>query len=218
MATHPLPDARLSAAALVLFAVFATGGEGQAADAPPARPFVQPQPPTRPLLYYFEHFSLRRAAFLYEREIQMLIAHPRQPGDPVARLFGNAVVYAAGVPTFDPKTAPDDMRLFVRQIGFESIRRDGYTVHLVRMPPPEYASEAYFAAIAYKDGELLVEGELAPSTRYITLEKTSVDGRVYAVAEWDRNDRHKTVAFGDREPTPEDALENVFALLGARPI
>ncbi len=212
MATYSFLDARLSAAALVLFAVL-PGGAGQAAEAPPARLLMQPQPPTRPLLYFFEHFSLRRAAFLYERDIQTLIAHPRQPGDPVARLFGNAVVYAAGVPTFDPKTAPEDMQQFVRQIGIDTIRRDGYTVHLVRMPPPQYASEAYFAAIVYKDGELLVEGELAPSTRYITLEKTSVDGKVYAVAEWDRNDRHRTVAFGDREPTPQDALENVFTLL-----
>lgn len=32
-------------------------------------------------------------------------------------------------------------------------RREGYTVHVVTMPPPENPPETYFTAIVHKDGE-----------------------------------------------------------------
>jgi len=85
---------------------------------------------------------------------------------------------------------------------------------LLRMPQPEYPAEAYFVAIVYKDGEPLIEGKPAPSTRYITLEKTAVPGRVFALGEWDVNGNHKTHGFGNNEPTLRDLVVNVFAMLG----
>jgi hypothetical protein len=100
------------------------------------------------------------------------------------------------------------------QISFETLRRGGYTIHLMGMPPPEYAPEAYYIAIVYKDGEPLVEGTPAPSTRYIVLEKTQVPGRVFALAEWDVNGKHKTHGFGNHEPTVRDLVGNTFQLLG----
>jgi hypothetical protein len=187
---------------------------GQAAAAPPERPSAQPQPPARPLLYFFEHVSLREAAFRYDQDIQRLIANPRQAGEPVTRLFAKATLYAAKVPTFNSATVVEDMTGFMRQIGFETVRQGGYTIHLMRMPPPEYPPEAYFVAIVYKDGEPLVEGTPAPSTRYIVLEKTSVEGRVFALGEWDVNGQHKTHGFGNHEPTVRDLVSNVYALLG----
>ena len=202
-------------AVLVVLATAPLAGEAadQAASVP-ASPSVQPQPPARPLLYFFEHASLREAAFRYDRDIQALIANPRQATEPVARLFGKAALWAAGVPTFKSETMMDDMARFMRQIGFDTIRRDGYTIHVVRMPPPEFPPEAYFVAIVYKDGEPLVEGTPAPSTRYITLEKTSLEGRVFALGEWDVNGKHKTLGFGNHAPTLRDLVTNVFAMLG----
>jgi hypothetical protein len=202
-----------------IFALLATAlnfGEaiGQSSSAPSERPSVQPQPPPRPLLYYFEHVSLRDAAFRYDQDIQRLIAHPRQAGEPVTRLFAKATLYAGGVPTFKSETAAEDMIRFMRQISFETIRRDGYTIHLMGMPPPEHPPEAYFVAFVYKDGEPLVEGTPAPSIRYIVLEKTAVVGRVYALGEWDANGNHKTHGFGNDEPTVRDLIGHTFALLG----
>lgn len=202
--------------ALVLFAAALVAGEagGQATSAPPERPAVQPEPPARPLLYFFEHVSLRDAAFRYDQDMQRLIANPRQAGEPVTRLFAKAAMHAARVPTFKSETVIDDMTGFMRQIGFETIRRDGYTIHLMAMPLPEFPPEAYYIAIVYKDGEPLVEGVPAPSTRYIVLEKTSVEGRVFALAEWDVNGKHHTHGFGNHEPTVRDLVANTLQILG----
>ena len=86
--------------------------------------------------------------------------------------------------------------------------------HLMGMPPPEHPTEAYFIAIVYKDGEPLVEGTPAPSTRNITIEKTPVTGRAFALCEWDVSGKHKTLGFGNQEPTLADLIANVFAMLG----
>jgi hypothetical protein len=174
---------------------------------------AQPEPPARPLLYFFEHVSLRQAAFRYDEDIQRLIANPGQAGEPVARLFAKAALYAAKVPTFKSETALDDMTGFMRQISFETIRRGSYTLHLMGMPPPEHPTEAYYIAIVYKDGEPLVAGTPAPSTRYIALEKTQVEGRAFALTEWDASGKHKTHGFGNQEPTVRDLVGATFQLL-----
>lgn len=199
---------------LLLTALIAGEAVGQNSPTPSEPPSVQPLPPARPVLYYFEHVTLRDAAFRYDQDIQRLIANPRQAGEPVSRLFAKAVLYSAKVPTFNSDTVADDVIRFMRQIGFETIRRDGYTLHLMRMPPPEHPPEAYFIAFVYKDGEPLVEGTPAPSTRYIVLEKTAVKGRVYALGEWDAKGNHKTLGFGNEEPTIRDLIGHTFALLG----
>lgn len=178
------------------------------------RPAAEPELPARPLLYFFEHVSLREAAFRYTEDMQRLIANPRQAGEPMARLFGKAALYAAKVPTFEPQTVLEDMTKFMRQIGFETVQRGGYTIHFMGMPTPEYAPEAYFVAIVYKDGEPLVADTPAPSTRYIVLEKTAVSGHAFALAEWDVNGQHKTHGFGDQPPTLRDLVGNTFRLLG----
>jgi hypothetical protein len=177
-------------------------------------PAAEPEPPPRPLLYFFEHVSLREAAFRYDEDIQRLIANPRQAGEPVSRLFAKAALYAAKVPTFKAETMVEDMTGFMRQIGFETLRHGGYTVHVMAMPKPEHPPEAYFVAIVYKDGEPLVTGSPAPSTRYLVLEKTPVQGRAFALAEWDANGKHKTHGFGDQEPTVRDFVGIAFQHLG----
>jgi hypothetical protein len=201
--------------ALAVFAAMAINAlaiaQGASGTAPPS---MNPAPPPRPLLYFFEHLALREAAFRYDEDIQRLIANPRQAGEPMARLFGKAMLYAAKVPTFNQETAFADMTGFMRQIGFDTIQRGGYTIHMLRMPPPQYPPEAYFVAIVYKDGEPLVAGTPAPSTRYVTIEKTSVPGRAFALGEWDVNGNHKTHGFGNHEPTLQDLVANVFAMLG----
>lgn len=132
----------------------------------------------------------------------------------MSHLFAKAAFHAAGVPTFKPETAVDDMKRFMRQISFDTIRHGGYTIHLMGMPPHEYAPKAYFLAIVYKDGEPLVEGVPAPSTRYIVIEKTSVPGRVFALGEWDASGRHRTHGFGNHEPTVQDLVAGTFRILG----
>jgi hypothetical protein len=199
---------------LLVTALIAAEAIAQGSAAPSERASVQPQPPPRPLLYYFEHVSLRDAALRYDQDIQRLIANPRQAGEPVTRLFAKAALYAAKVPTLKSDTVTDDMTQFMRQISFETIRRDGYTIHLMGMPPPEHPPEAYFVAFVYKDGEPIVEGTPAPSTRYFVLEKTAVEGRVFALGEWDRNGNHKTHGFGNHQPTIRDLISNTYALLG----
>lgn len=198
---------------LAVALLIASAVSAQDAQVPPA-PAAQPQPPMRPLLYFFEHAVLREAAFRYDQDIQRLIAHPRQADEPVTRLFAKATFYAARVPTFRSETMVEDMTRFMSQIGFDTIRKGGYTIHLMRMPPPEFPPEAYFVAIVYKDGEPLIEGTPAPSTRYITFEKTPVTGRAVALGEWDVNGKHKLHGFGDQEPTLRDVVSNVYALLG----
>ncbi len=203
MATVQVWKTRAITAVLLLCAASLFAGE-------PA----QPEPPARPLLYFFEHVSLREAAFRYDQDIQRLIANPRQAGEPVSRLFAKAALFAAKTPTFRSETFVDDMNRFMGQISFETIRRGGYTLHLMGMPPPEHPTEVYFIAIVYKDGEPLVEGTPAPSTRYIVLEKTQVEGRAFALAEWDAGGKHKTHGFGNQEPTVRDLIGNTFQLLG----
>jgi hypothetical protein len=216
MPTNQSWKKRSKVATLVLLVTALIAGEaiGQGSAASSERASPPPQPPPRPLLYYFEHVSLRDAAFRYDQDIQRLIAHPRQAGEPITRLFTKAALYAAGVPTFKSDTVADDMILFVRQISFETIRRDGYTIHLMGMPPPQHPPEAYFVAFAYKDGEPLVEGTPAPSTRYLVLEKTAVEGTVFAVGEWDVNGKHTTYGFGNHQPTVRDLIGHTLALLG----
>ncbi|WP_153067059.1 hypothetical protein [Steroidobacter cummioxidans] len=216
MRTSQIRKTRLMAATFMLLATALAAGEvvGQATSESAERPAAQAQSPVRPLLYYFEHVSLRDAAFRYDRDIQALIANPRQAGEPVTRLFAKAAQHAVHVPNFKAETVADDMIRFMRQIGFETLRRGGYTIHLMRMPPPEHPPEAYFVAIVYKDGEPLIEGTPASSTRYITLERTAVEGRVFALCEWDVNGQHKTHGFANHEPTLRDLVANVSAMLG----
>lgn len=207
---------RLSATqvAVTLLGVIALTGNalGQAATETPAA--LHPLPP-RPLLYFFEHAALPKAAFNYDQDIQALIANPRQAGRPMARIFAKAAMQAARtVPNFDSDTMFDDMRSFIGQIKFDTIQRGGYTIHLMQMPPPEYPNEAYFTAIVYQDNEPLVEGEPAPSTRYITFERTAVEGRVYALGEWYVDGEYQTHGFGDTEPTVRGFIANIYVMLG----
>lgn len=55
-------------------------------------------------------------------------------------------------------------------------RRDGWTIHVVTMPDPVEAPEAYFVAIVHKDDEAHEYLEPSPSTRYLTLEMSDGSG------------------------------------------
>jgi len=87
MPTNQSWKKRSKVATLVLLVTALIAGEaiGQGSAASSERASAPPQPPPRPLLYYFEHVSLRDAAFRYDQDIQRLIAHPRQAGEPITR-------------------------------------------------------------------------------------------------------------------------------------
>jgi hypothetical protein len=172
------------------------------------------EPPARPLLYYFEHGTLRESAFNYDQDMQALIANPRNAGQPISRIYAKAALRSVGVPGFDVENMMDDAGPYMRQISFETIRRGGYTIHVMGMPAPENPPEAYFIGIVYKDGEPLVEGQPAPTTRYYTFEQTDVDNHVFAFGEWGADGEHETHGFGDREPTVGEFLGTVYARLG----
>ena len=168
------------------------------------------------VLYFFQHFALRDAAFQFDRNVQELIDNPRQAGRPIARLFGRACLRAADPDYCGTPEAVDGARDFMRQIGFNTVQYGGYTIHLMSMPPPQYPPEAYFIAIVYKDGESLVEGAPAPSTRYITFERTAGGGHIYALGEWTVDGNHETYSFGDTEPTARGFIANVYAMIDDR--
>lgn len=77
------------------------------------------------MLYCFEDVSLREAAFGYDQDIQALIANPRRAGEPVTRLFAKASLRAVHAPNFKSEPVADDVIQFMRQIGFETLRRGG---------------------------------------------------------------------------------------------
>ena len=191
-----------------------------AQDAPPATapPSAEAALPPRPLLYMFEHVQLRESAFLYDQDIQFILAYPRQATDSMVRLFSKASFRVARLPGIEADAVvqmmTNEVGTYLGQITIDTIRRSGYTINLFGMPPPEHSAEAYYTAIVYKDSEPKVEGQPAPSTRYITFERTHVEGRVFALGEWDVNGQHSTLGFGDREPTVNDFLASVYSMLG----
>lgn len=192
----------------VLFAGVAFAQQEQEAASEP------PPPPERPLLYFFEHASLREAAFNYDENIQALIANPRNAGEPIAQIFANAALRSVGLPGVDVENLMANVGPYMREISFETLRRDGYAIHVMGMPTPEYPPEAYFVGIVYKDGEELIDGQPAPSTRYFTFEHTSVDDQVFAFSEWYASGDRTTHGFGDRVPTIRDFIGTIYANLG----
>lgn len=207
----------------VLWSVVAAGLlplASPAQDAPPATspPSAEAALPPRPLLYMFEHVQLRESAFLYDQDIRLILANPRQATDNMVRLFSKASFRVARLPGIDADAVTqmltNELGTYLGQITIDTVRRSGYTIHLFGMPPPEHSAEAYYTAIVYKDSEPRVEGQPAPSTRYITFEKTHVEGRVFALGEWNVDGQHSTLGFGDREPTMNDFLASVYSMLG----
>lgn len=192
----------------------------QAQDEPQLTPppSAEAPVPAQPLLYMFEHVQLRESAFMYDRDIQAILANPRQATDMMLRLFSKSGMRAVRMPGVSADAVTESLTnkvpTWLGQISIDTVRRAGYTIHIFGMPPPENPPEAWFTAIVYKDGEPLVEGQPAPSTRYITFEYTNVDDRVFALGEWDVEGQHATLGFGNREPTIHDFLANVYAMLG----
>jgi hypothetical protein len=121
---------------------------------------------------------------------------------------------SVGYPGVDVENLMDNVGPYIRQMEFQTLRRGGYTIHIVAMPEPEYPLEAYFVGIVYKDGEPLVEGQPARSTRYFTFEHTDVDNQVFAFGEWRQDGDHITHGYGDRVPTVRDFVGTVYANLG----
>lgn len=190
----------------------------QAQDEPQLTQSPSVETPAQPVLYMFEHVQLRESAFMYDQDIQVILANPRQATDSMLRLFSKSSMRAVRMPgvSTDAVTAAvtNKVPVWLGQITIDTVRRAGYTIHIFGLPPPENPPEAYFAAIVYKDGEPLIEGQPAPSTRYITFEHTDVEGRVFALGEWDAAGQHSTLGFGDREPTVHDFIANIYAMLG----
>ncbi|MEM9742450.1 MAG: hypothetical protein AAF918_07170 [Pseudomonadota bacterium] len=191
------------------------------AHAEGAKPALEPPNeqanlPARPLLYFLEHFSLRESAFRYDEDIQALISNPRNAGRVFARLFAKAAFRASRLPNFSADTAFEETRSFISQIGFETIRRGDYAIHLVKMPPPKHPNEAFFVAIVYNESAPLIEGSAASSTRYITLEKTRVEHKAVALGEWSSEGKYTTHGFGDRELAASEFLANLYALIGLK--
>ena len=146
--------------------------------------------PRHELRYVLQHVILPQAVF----EDDPLLR--REWTDPSSTLLlrfrSRAIVRCelAGLLKLDPDDQDAVMACMAvfEPMALESHRRDGYTVHVVTMPPPEASVECYFVAIVHKDDEAPSQGEVPPSTRYFTLEMANVElpGPSQMLCEWTR--------------------------------
>lgn len=178
---------------------------------------AQDQAPTparepRILLYAFQHYILREAAFDNHPDIETLISAPLDKGI-LIRFFGRTlfrVRQAEGVGEQFERVSE-----FVDAMTLEVQRRDGYTIAVLAMPPPEVPPEAHYIAIVYKDDEPREFGTPSPSTRYFTFELAAGDQQ-YALGEWQSSGEHKTIGVAQGRPSAEGLIANVSAQLGLR--
>ena len=152
---------------------------------------ASPQPPKRPLVYLFQHLTLREAAFRNDPELLKQLTGPLSM-PPFSRFLAQAA-WKSALYGLDP-TEPI-MTLAECQAGrnemFNTIkvlpyRRSGFTAFVVSMPEPQHVAEAYFVAIVHKDDEPHEDLRESPSTRYFTLEKPTL-GDHPLLCEWHRD-------------------------------
>jgi hypothetical protein len=153
--------------------------------------------PERPLVYSFEHHTLRREVFENHPELLEDLA-----GDRGDRQFWHAITNAeilceqngfvgqAPADEGDPDEGPlDAERRLLERVSIRANRRAGYTVYVLTLPEPKFSPEAHFAAIVHRDGESHEYMTPSPSTRYFTLEKSGESPQAL-LCEWDAAGSH----------------------------
>lgn len=165
----------------------------------------------RPLVYMFQHVALREAAFENHPELMRDLADGS--ADRLGHFWSRARVRCIQAGMLDPADdAADQAEVELRDaVAVHTRRRDGHTVHVVRMPPPRVSPEAYLVAIVFRDGEPHEYGQPSPGTRYLTLELTVGLDRPM-LCEWTRDGTHANYGLGPL-PDVESFVGEVFARL-----
>lgn len=178
--------------------------------------------PERPLIYTFEHHTLRREVFENHPELPEDLA-----GDRGEKQFwhaitnaeilceGNGYVGQAGAAAAAAAAErglyadPYELeRELLGRVSIHPVKRGGYTAYVLTMPEPEFSPEAHFIAIVHRDDEPHEYMTSSPSTRYFTLEKTR-EAPQPLPCEWDAQGRHRN--FGMCLAAEHDAfVEWVF--------
>ncbi len=157
------------------------------AEVPPRPESGEPGIPGRPVLYAFQHVTLRDAAFENHPELVRELAGPRSVL-PLLHFRSKAELHCERMGWKELGGPEDDAAYEAQAALFEAVRihryqGDGFTVHVVAMPTPQFNTEAYFVAIVHRDGERSEYMRPSPSTRYFTLEKTRIADRPL-LCEW----------------------------------
>lgn len=174
----------------------------------------EPKGPERPQLYMFQHQALPEAVFSNHPELMMEL-RGESSTLPLLHFWSKAEVMCIRADLMEfPELDADDWE--ETWTPFDDItrhthKRDGYTVHIYTMPEPKYPPEAHLIAIVHKDSEAHHYGELSPSTRYFTLEKT-IGNQPPVLCEWDANGGHHNFGSGPL-PTVNAFAERVFTYL-----
>jgi hypothetical protein len=134
--------------------------------------------PDRPLLYFFQHVGLPEATFQNHPElIRELYGPPSSsPLDYIRsqvqiRLVLNGLIV---LPDEDDVAEFAAEKEFWKGLAVHPHRRNGYTVHVITMPKPQFIREAHYVAIVHKDDEPKDYMRASPSTRYFALEKSQI--------------------------------------------
>jgi len=164
---------------------------------------ASPQSPKRPLVYLFQHLTLREAAFKNDPElISQLGGQLSTP--PFNRFLAQTVLKHAQIGLDPTETI---LTLAECQAGrnrmFDAItvlqfHKFGFTTFVISMPEPEHVAEAYFVAIVHKDNEPHAHMGESPSTRYFTLEK-AIGGDLPLLCEWRRDGTREN--YGEVPPS-----------------
>jgi hypothetical protein len=165
--------------------------------------------PIRQLLYTFQHIAIREAAFDNYPELIRDLSEIQSEW-PLMYIWLMARAHCK-----DRNLLPDDSanvheevkqhQKLLKEVSIHPRKRDGYTIYIITMPPPENITEAYFAAIVHKDGELHEPMKPSPSTRYFLLERSFAHP---VLGEW-QNGTHLNLGEGP-EPNLEAFANVVF--------
>jgi hypothetical protein len=177
---------------------------------------VADQKEERPLLYAFQHYTLREAAFdnhpLLLRELAGEVAfRPLLHFVIKARLRCELAGVLELLPDDDGTARVAELELFTA-VKIDSRGRTGYRIHVVHMPTPLAPTEAHFVAIVHKADEPHEPMQESPSTRYFTLEKSAVGTRPL-LCEWRRDGTHGNYGEGP-DADPEAFVAAILELIG----
>lgn len=162
--------------------------------------------PKRPLLYAFQYLALPEATFQNHPDLIRELGGTRSRL-PLLHFWAKAHVRCLETGLIDPRRPETDadrdreLELFER-ITVHPYQRDGYTAHVVTMPPPESMPEAYFTALVFKDDEPKEYMQASPSSRYFTLEKSHAQPPVLCECRRDGSRRN----YGEGPPLDRDAF------------
>lgn len=175
--------------------------------------------PRRPLLYTFQHLTLRDAVFQNHPELLRELELAEPPSSwPLLHFWSRAELQCeqAG---FADDSGDDGSALTAESEWLDAVNihpyaRDGYTAHIVTMPTPESSTEAYFVAMVFKDDERHEYGSESPSSRYFTLEKAYPPAAHPLICEWLRDGSRRNHGEGC-VPMRNEFCNSVFDLVFA---